>query len=1034
MKKIHILLIALLCALNISNAQWQQTNGPNGGSINCLAVCGSNILAGTIQGAYVSSDNGFSWTLTNNGLPGPTPYVNSLAVSGSNIFAGTEQGVFLSSDNGANWVPAGIDSTHIYSLATDGTNIFAGSWEDGMYLSADNGQNWTNVSNGLPIMGGSYSEIYSILISGSNIFAGTQNGLFLSSDNGANWTEISTGIMCPDISAITLSGSDIFVGCGDGIFRSTNNGINWTEVYSGTMVRALASDGTNIFAGTWYDGIIMSVDNGLNWTLANNGLPDTYYSTIIFNGSDIFAASAECGIFHSSDNGANWTPSCEGIINTSIKSMAVSGSYLFAGSFGNGIFSTVDGGNNWTLLNDTTFPNTYIRGIGANGATILAGTHGDGIYISSDYGASWTQANNGLQMPFISAFAFSGSDIYAVGEDGFYLSTNNAVSWTYHEIDTSVSLSMVGSLGVDGVNIFAGTDHGIYLSTDNGTSWIKLSNGPYSVNTIAVSGNNIFAGSSGGIYLSTDNGTSWSLLQNGSPTAMVNSLAISGTNIFAATDQGIFLSPNNGLTWTDIGASLPSQRIQSVTYDGGFLYAGVYNMGVWKCNLWNLNISTYNFSGNVFNDINNNGIKDIGENGLANILIKTKADNWVFSTDSAGDYTAYSHLPVDTLLIVNPSLYANSSPVYYAVMQSDTGKNFAVHYTPNVIDLRVTLTHLTAARPGFDDVIRLTYTNVGTDTISGYINLNFDDSLIFISCSPTQTSINNNIITWNYSNLIPLESRNINISFHIPSTVPIGYMLSFSSTVYPVTGDAAPENNSNDLTQTVSGSCDPNEKEVIPGDGISPLQIANGENLVYAIHFQNTGTDTAFNIVIIDTISPNLDITSIKILSSSHPCTYQVSGPGIVEFSFPNILLPDSNVNLIGSNGFVKYAIKPKSSLILGNSITNTAYIYFDFNTAVATNTTSTTVKNPTGLFDVAGNMSMLSIYPNPSNDYISIQYNLPEKPQVEIFTMQGKSVFRTKADSNSSIKIDVSGFPSGLYFVKVKSEKGILVEKFIKE
>jgi hypothetical protein len=88
MKK--ILLFGLLLALSSTlKAQWQEANnGLYGGEINCIAISGNYIFAGTVGGGiFLSTDNGNSWIAKNNGLT--NTMVRSIAISGDNIFAGT---------------------------------------------------------------------------------------------------------------------------------------------------------------------------------------------------------------------------------------------------------------------------------------------------------------------------------------------------------------------------------------------------------------------------------------------------------------------------------------------------------------------------------------------------------------------------------------------------------------------------------------------------------------------------------------------------------------------------------------------------------------------------------------------------------------------------------------------------------------------------------------------------------------------------------------------------------------------------------
>jgi hypothetical protein len=84
-------------------------------------------------------------------------------------------------------------------------------------------------------------------------------------------------------------------------------------------------------------------------------------------------------------------------------------------------------------------------------------------------------------------------------------------------------------------------------------------------------------------------------------------------------------------------------------------------------------------------------------------------------------------------------------------------------------------------------------------------------------------------------------------------------------------------------------------------------------------------------------------------VSSSHLNTYTIDDNKLT-WAFNNINLPDSNINEPASHGYIAYRIKPKSTVTIGDTIHNTAGIYFDFNLPVATNNAQTIVFNFTGL------------------------------------------------------------------------------------
>ncbi|MEX1001189.1 MAG: T9SS type A sorting domain-containing protein [Crocinitomicaceae bacterium] len=139
----------------------------------------------------------------------------------------------------------------------------------------------------------------------------------------------------------------------------------------------------------------------------------------------------------------------------------------------------------------------------------------------------------------------------------------------------------------------------------------------------------------------------------------------------------------------------------------------------------------------------------------------------------------------------------------------------------------------------------------------------------------------------------------------------------------------------------VTGSYDPNDKTGYPlGVGNDHLIEPNGK-MDYVIRFQNTGTDTAFTVVIRDTLNADLDIFSVQSGVASHQYTFKMYGPRVLEWTFDNILLPDSTTNEPASNGFVTFTVNQLAGLPDSTEINNTADIYFDFNPPIITNTTS---------------------------------------------------------------------------------------------
>lgn len=160
-----------------------------------------------------------------------------------------------------------------------------------------------------------------------------------------------------------------------------------------------------------------------------------------------------------------------------------------------------------------------------------------------------------------------------------------------------------------------------------------------------------------------------------------------------------------------------------------------------------------------------------------------------------------------------------------------------------------------------------------------------------------------------------------------------------------------PTENGNPFTESTCnpffGSYDPNDKRAIPTGIGMENNIQRNWELDYNIRFQNTGNDTAFLVVLRDTISEHLDLATLNVRSGSHQYSYEINPERELKITFANIQLPDSTTNLDESQGYLEYSISPKSDVPFGSLIENTAYIYFDYNAPIITNTVFHTIQKP---------------------------------------------------------------------------------------
>ncbi len=286
----------------------------------------------------------------------------------------------------------GAERQQALAFIVKGSTIFAGAfagpYPDTTYIggalrSTDNGETWAKIDSGFftgtifPI------SVYSLLIIGDSLFAGTSNGVFISSNDGTTWTQASNGI--------------------DSDASSRN-------------VQALILDGSNLFAGT-SNGIFFSSDHGASWSRRDSGLAYPHYNVLSMtaDGSTIFVGIEDGGVYFSNDVGKSWRYYTN--YGWSVKCLVTMDSTLFAGV--EGVFASTDTTKTWARLDsgltDTVYHGWfYVEYLAAIDRYLFAGTLENGLYVSSDGGKSWKPANSGLQNPFLPG-------AWSIGTIGGYL-------------------------------------------------------------------------------------------------------------------------------------------------------------------------------------------------------------------------------------------------------------------------------------------------------------------------------------------------------------------------------------------------------------------------------------------------------------------------------------------------------------------------------------------------------------------------------------------------------------------------------------
>lgn len=579
--------------------QWKQTNGPNGGYINCLAKNEDNIYAGTDgmgiyrasaegknwtlmsegnltafglafhggamyagtlkQGIIRTVDGGGTWTEVNSGIPRKIidkdtslPAVRALLSRNNALFIGTfGYGLFRSDNGGETWAKAtGLPVDNVLALMQDGEAIWAGT-NKGIYRSSDGGITWQSISNGLPD-----DAVYGIVKSASAYFAGTyRSGVYRSEDDGATWHIMNNGLPILQIWSIEAVGSAVYAGThGNGVYRVAADDTIWTNVkdIGSADVRAFLHTASNIFVGT-FTGVWKSGDDGAAWEAI--GLPRTVISSLAFNGKSLFAGIFSGGVSRSDNGGETWKSVNNGVMRTAsiVQCMLAKGGYIFAGIYGtDGIYRTDNNGEQWKVANKG-LPATTVWSLASSGGDIWAGTT-EGVYRSSDNGDNWELSGEGTESLRILSIAVDGQTVYAGTMEGVFKSVNGGATW--NPSNTEIEMKNIGALAVCNGIVLAGViggGGGVLRSANGGTTWQTIGNfGDLPVTCFAVRGNAIFAGTNDGVFFTTDNGEVWTKVNDGIDFVIINAIALHDSKLCAGTFGG-------GVYIADIGTMSASE-------------------------------------------------------------------------------------------------------------------------------------------------------------------------------------------------------------------------------------------------------------------------------------------------------------------------------------------------------------------------------------------------------------------------------------------------------------------------------------------
>lgn len=454
----------------------------------------------------------------------------------------------------------------------------------------------------------------------------------------------------------------------------------------------------------------------------------------------------------------------------------------------------------------------------------------------------------------------------------------------------------------------------------------------------------------------------------------------------------------------------------------------------------NGNTLTNQIAGKIFWDQNNDCIPQADEKALNQISVIAQSGTKIYSStsDENGEFSMATTGGDYSLSIQQPGSYWSLCDLPNPVTLSASNDTawVVIGEKAEVIcpEMEISLGSAIFRRCFDNNFLYIQYHNYGTAIANNAtVKVTLDPKLIYLSATVPLLSQDGQVFTFDIGSVDIGESGYFGINIKVDCDAALGELLCVESHIFPDTLciQSASKMTSNHFCLPVVASYDPNDKTAFVNGKPEFSQILPDSDLEYLIRFQNTGNDTAFNIVIADTLSAHLDPASVVPGASSHPYTFELRDGNILRFVFKNILLPDSNTNEVASHGFVKFFIRQTQGNPTGVTLSNKAAIFFDYNLPVITNESKLVVSASVKTHETPSQITM-QIRPVPAHD------------KVEVFLTSGGAIIGWKlvditgrimcsgGPAPNGFSILRNGLPGGYYWCQLTLENGLTATKAV--
>jgi photosystem II stability/assembly factor-like uncharacterized protein len=987
------------------SASWTSL-GPNSsesgyygvGRLNCIEFHPSDNntfwVGAPAGGLWKTTDGGNSWScLTNNN--------NVLGIS--DIL-----------------VPSDYETTNIIYLATGDKN----GWDNnsvGVLKSSDGGQTWNET--GISFNIGQGEMVYRLLKDPENdltILAATSQGLYKTLDGGDTWNILLSSNIFVDVESKPNDFNTLYGSTSNGkIYTSSDGGLSWVLAINTGGYRTEMAVSMN--QPNWVYAVVTNYQNGLLGIYKSTDSGLTF--SMIYNDKNILCH----------DSGGN-SVGGQGYYDLTITVSPNNANRLFVG--GINTWRSYNGGSSWTIVNHW-FGNGGAPAVHADKHMLRYRSNGDlfeandgGIYISSDNGTTWYDKTDGMeisQMYKLSVSANSPSEILTgLQDNGTKLIRNNQWSEIIGGDGMECLIDYSNPL-IQYVSFYGGdvrrTDDRWLTSFYAGpaeaglAAWVN----PFIIDPTDPS--ILYAGYAD-VWKTTNRGDSWTKISTMNTNDKLRSMAIAPSDnqvLYVADNSQMWKTIDGGDNWTDITGTLPvaSGNITYIAiknddpqtvwvslggYNGNGVYQSIDGGATWE------NISEGLPQIPMYSIVQNKQVQTeehLYVGSELGVYFKKGTDNWVqYNTNLPNVKTGeieiyYDANPTESLVIAatygrgmwQSRVYDDITPMVYEVSNATQLDTTGVHpATQNVVVIGIEVETVGIVEP--ISISSLSITMDGTTDISDVNevkvfytgpNPNFESNTQFGTATPPSDGA----ITFNQNQELNTGVNYFWLTYDLIENATIGNQL-----------------NATFISATIG---DQTHMPVIanPGNGRTIIGVAAIELSETTLDFGNIQVGESSEAQEYS-VSAEYLTDELTILTS---IGYKVSTS--INGSYSNyVYLPTNDGSIDPTIIYVKF-VPPYIQGYSGNirhMSTGVPTIQ------IAVSGIGTDISN---IDDRPFNMSDITVYPNPSHDVFNIENSSQKELEITITDFRGRAIDKKVLESRNSVFIDLSAYPSGIYFAR---------------